>query len=70
MILYLNKEQLKQGDIIFWRTKKMNVAVISDLNPYHYKNLIIAKAIEEGPLLYEDINTEDQLMVVRLPYNH
>lgn len=69
MILYLNKEQLKQGDIIFWRTKKMNVAVISDLNPYHYKNLIIANQ-GEGPLLYEDINTEDELMVVRLPYNH
>lgn len=69
MILYLNKEQLKQGDIIFWRTKKMNVAVISDLNPYHNKNLIIANQ-GEGPLLYEDINTEDQLMVVRLPYNH
>jgi hypothetical protein len=69
MILHLNKEQLKQGDIIFWRTKKMNVAVISDLNPYHNKNLIIANQ-GEGPLLYEDINIEDQLMVVRLPYNH
>lgn len=69
MILFLNKEQLKQGDIIFWRTKKMNVAVISDLNPYHNKNLIIANQ-GEGPLLYEDIYTEDQLMVVRLPYNH
>jgi hypothetical protein len=58
-------EELKLGDILFWETSKLNLAVVSQLTGDYNEKLFIANLID-GPVLFSHFEIKEKIYTVRL----
>jgi hypothetical protein len=58
-------EELKLGDILFWETSKLNLAVVSQLTGDYNEKLFIANLID-GPVLFSHFASKEKIYTVRL----
>lgn len=58
-------EELKLGDILFWETSKLNLAVVSQLTGDYNEKLFIANQ-NDGPVLFSHFEIKEKIYTVRL----
>lgn len=58
-------EELKLGDILFWETSKLNLAVVSQLTGDYNEKLFIANLFD-GPVLFSHFEIKEKIYTVRL----
>lgn len=58
-------EELKPGDILFWETSKINLAIVSHLVGENKKDLFIAD-LYDGPVLFSRLEVKNNVMTARL----